>query len=52
LIAAVLDRAENEIKPLVRIVLIQAYLEIRRLSMIGEIHCAPLNVKDAIGRTA
>jgi hypothetical protein len=52
LIAAGLHRAENEVKALVWIVLVQAYLEIRRHGMVGEVHCTPLNVKDAIGRSA
>jgi hypothetical protein len=52
LVAAGLDGAEDKVKPLVRIILIQAHLEIRRLSVIGEIHCAPFDVKDAIGRSA
>jgi hypothetical protein len=52
LIAAGLHGTENEVKPLVGIVLIQANLKIRRLSVIGEIYCAPFDVKDAIGRGA
>jgi hypothetical protein len=52
LIAAGLHGAEDEVKPLVGIVLIQANLKIRRLSVIGEIHCTPFNVKDAIRRRA
>jgi hypothetical protein len=52
LIATGLHGPENKIKPLVRAILIQAYLEIRRHGMVGEIHCTPLNVKDAIGRGA
>jgi hypothetical protein len=52
LIAPRLHRAEDNIKPLVWIILIQARLKIRRHSSIGEIHCAPFNVEDAIRRTA
>ena len=48
LVAAGLDSAKDEVKLLVRIILIQPNLEIRSLSVIGEIHCAPFNVKDAI----
>ena len=44
LVAAGLHRAKDKVKPLVRIILIQAYLEIRRLIVIGEIHCAPFDV--------
>ena len=47
-----LDGAKDEVKPPVGIILIQARLEIRRCSGSGEIDCAPLNVKDAIGRGA
>ena len=49
MIAAVLDGAEDEVKALIGIILIQPHLEIRRLSVIGEIHCAPFDVKNAIG---
>jgi hypothetical protein len=52
LVAAGLDGAEDYVKPLVRIILIQAELEIRRLIVIGEIHCAPFNVEDPIRRAA
>jgi hypothetical protein len=52
LIAPRLHRPEDHIEPLVWIILIQARLKIRRHSGIGEIHCAPFNVEDAIGRTA
>ena len=52
MVAARLDGAEDEVEPLVGIILIQPDLEIRRLIVIGEIHRAPFNVKDAIGRAA
>ena len=52
MVAAGLDGAKDEVKPLVRVILIQAYLEISGLRVIGKIHCAPFNVKDAIGRGA
>jgi hypothetical protein len=52
LVAAGLDGAKDEVKPLIGIILIEAHLEICRLSVIGKIHCAPFDVKDAIGRGA
>jgi hypothetical protein len=52
LIASRLHSAEDKIEPLVGIILIQPYLEVGCLIVIGEIHCAPFNVKDAIGRAA
>jgi hypothetical protein len=52
LVATGLDSAEDYVKALVRIILIQADLKVRRLSVIGEIHCTPFDVKDAIGRSA
>jgi hypothetical protein len=52
LIAAGLHGAEDEVKPLIGIILIQPHLEIRRLSVIEEIHCTPFDVKNAIGRAA
>ena len=52
LVAAGLDGAEDEVKPLVGIILVQARLKIRSLRVIGEIHCAPFNVEDAIRRSA
>ena len=52
MVATGLDSAEDDVKPLVRIILIQADLEVRRLSVIGEIHGTPFNVKDAIRRGA
>jgi len=52
LIASRLNAAEDKVEPLVWIILIQPHLEIRRLSVIGEIHHAPFDVEDAIGRTA
>ena len=48
LVAAGLDGAKDEVESLVGIVLVQARLKIRSLSVIGEIHCAPFNVEDAI----
>jgi hypothetical protein len=50
LIAAGLHGAEDEVEPLVWIILVQADLEIRGLIVIGEIDCAPFDVKDAIWR--
>jgi hypothetical protein len=50
LVASRLNGAEDEVKPLIRIILIQPHLEIRRLSVISEIHHAPFDVEDAIGR--
>jgi hypothetical protein len=52
LVATGLDSAEDYVKPLVGIILIQPNLEIRGLIVIGKIHCAPFDVKDAIGRAA
>jgi hypothetical protein len=52
LIAAVLDSAEDYVKPLVGIVLVQTHLMIRRQSAIVEVRCAPFDVEDAIGRGA
>ena len=52
MVATGLDSAKDDVKPLVGIILIQADLEIRRHVVIGEIHCAPFDVKDAIGRAA
>jgi hypothetical protein len=52
LVATRLDSAKDDVKSLVRIILIQPNLEIRRLIVIGEIHGAPFDVKDAIGRGA
>jgi len=52
LIAARLDSAEDKIKPFAGIILIQSHLEIRRLIVIGEIHRAPFDVKNTIGRAA
>ena len=52
LVATRLDGAEDKVKTQVGIVLIKTQLKIRCLSVIGEIHHAPFNVKDAIGRAA
>jgi hypothetical protein len=52
LVATGLDSAKDDVKPLVRIILIQADLEVRRLIVISKIHCAPFDVKDAIWRGA
>jgi hypothetical protein len=48
LVAAGLNGAEDEVKSLVGIILVQPRLKIRRLSVIGEIHCTPFNVEDSI----
>jgi hypothetical protein len=50
LVATRLDSAKDDVKPLVGIILIQPNLEIRGLIVIGKIHRAPFDVKDAIGR--
>jgi hypothetical protein len=52
LVAAGLNGSEDEVEPLVGIILIQPHLEIRRLSVIGEIDRTPFDVEDAIGRRA
>ena len=52
LIAPRLYRPEDDVKAMVRVALIQAHFEIRRLIVIVEIHRTPFNVKDPIGRTA
>jgi hypothetical protein len=52
LVAPRLNSAEHDVKAVVRIILVQARLEIRRRIVIGEIHYTPLNIEDAIGRTA
>ena len=51
-VATRLDGAEDKVKAQVRIALIKTQLKIRCLSVIGEIHHAPFNVKDAIGCAA
>jgi hypothetical protein len=48
LVAAGLNGAKDEVKPLVGIILVQARLKIRSLRVIGEIHGAPFNVEDTI----
>ena len=52
MVATGLDSAKDDVKPLVGIILIETDLEIRGLVVIGKIHCAPFDVKDAIGRAA
>ncbi len=52
MVAARLDGAEDYVIAQVGVALVQAHLEIRRLIVVGEIHRAPFNVKDAIGRAA
>jgi hypothetical protein len=52
LIATWLYGAEDEVEAFVRIILVQTGLEVGRHRMIGEIHCAPFDVKDTIRRAA
>jgi hypothetical protein len=52
LIAPRLYRAKDDVEALVRVILIQPCLEIRRLSVIVEIHYTPFNVEYAIRRAA
>ena len=42
----------DHIKPLVRIVLIQAYLVVLRRVVVSKQHRAPFNVEDTVRRTA
>jgi hypothetical protein len=52
MVGAGLDSPEDYVKPLVGIVLVQAHFKIRCRAIIGKIHRVPLDVKDAVGRSA
>ena len=52
MIAAGLYCPEDDVEAVVRIILKQAYLEVRRLIVIVEVHRSPFNVEDAIGRAS
>ena len=52
MVAAGLDDAEDYIEPLVWIVLINAHLKIRGLTVIEKVRRAPFDVKNAVGGAA